>query len=92
MQMPRTLTFETFLASKIRTSFRSSKIARGGDEVFGQPLVRPRNAQAIAVHLARNYVALTGGLREEMSSLPGFKLRRISEWMTAVAILLKTVD
>ena len=49
-------------------------------------------AQAIAVHLARNYVALTGALREEMSSLPGFKLRRITEWMTAVAILLKTVD
>ena len=38
-------------------------------------------AQAIAVHLARNYVALTEALRGEISSLPGFKLRRITDWM-----------
>ena len=38
-------------------------------------------AQAIAVHLARNYVALTETLRGETSSLPGFKLRRITDWM-----------
>jgi AraC family transcriptional regulator len=38
-------------------------------------------AQAIAVHLARNYVALTEASRGEMSSLPGFKLRRITDWM-----------
>ena len=38
-------------------------------------------AQAIAVHLARNYVALTEALRGETSSLPGFKLRRITDWM-----------
>ncbi|HET7238839.1 MAG TPA: helix-turn-helix domain-containing protein, partial [Terrimicrobiaceae bacterium] len=39
-------------------------------------------AQAIAVHLARNYVALTGAPRgETTSSLPGFKLRRITDWM-----------
>jgi len=38
-------------------------------------------AQAIAVHLARNYVALTEALRGETPSLPGFKLRRITDWM-----------
>jgi len=38
-------------------------------------------AQAIAVHLARNYVALTEALHGETSSLLGFKLRRITDWM-----------
>jgi len=38
-------------------------------------------AQAIAVHLARNYIALTGDVRSETSGLPGFKLRRITDWM-----------
>jgi AraC-like DNA-binding protein len=40
-------------------------------------------AQAIAVHLARNYIALTESSRASASALPGFKLRRITEWMTA---------
>jgi AraC family transcriptional regulator len=38
-------------------------------------------AQAIAVHLARNYTALTEATRGETSSLPGFKLRRITDWI-----------
>jgi AraC family transcriptional regulator len=38
-------------------------------------------AQVIAVHLARNYSALTEAARGETSSLPGFKLRRITDWM-----------
>lgn len=38
-------------------------------------------AQAIAVHLARNYTALTDASRSEPSALPGFKLRRITDWM-----------
>jgi AraC family transcriptional regulator len=37
--------------------------------------------QAIAVHLARNYTALTEAVRGETSSLPGFKLRRVTDWM-----------
>jgi len=48
--------------------------------VASRPFVRGI-AQAIAVHLARNYVALTEALRGETSSLPGFKLRRITDWM-----------
>ena len=38
-------------------------------------------AQAIAVHLARNYTAVTGAARGETSSLPGFKLRRVTDWI-----------
>ena len=38
-------------------------------------------AQAIAIHLARNYTALTETVRGETSSLPGFKLRRVTDWM-----------
>jgi AraC family transcriptional regulator len=37
--------------------------------------------QAIAVHLARNYTALTEAAHGEASSLPGFKLRRVTDWM-----------
>jgi AraC family transcriptional regulator len=38
-------------------------------------------AQAIAIHLARNYAALTDAVRGETSALPGFKLRRVTDWM-----------
>jgi AraC family transcriptional regulator len=38
-------------------------------------------AQAIAVHLVRNYAARPVVLRGKKSSLPGFKLRRITDWM-----------
>jgi AraC family transcriptional regulator len=40
-------------------------------------------AQAIAVHLARHYTALTEKAAGETSALPGFKLRRITDWMAA---------
>jgi AraC family transcriptional regulator len=38
-------------------------------------------AQAIAVHLARNYTAFTEAVESETPSLPGFKLRRVTDWM-----------
>ena len=38
-------------------------------------------AQALAVHIAREYTALTESSRGGSSSLPGFKLRRITDWM-----------
>ena len=38
-------------------------------------------AQAIAVHLARNYCAFTEAVRGEGAALPGFKLRRVTDWM-----------
>jgi len=37
--------------------------------------------QAIAIHLARNYTAVTESARGETSALPGFKLRRVTDWM-----------
>jgi AraC family transcriptional regulator len=40
-------------------------------------------AQAIAIHLARNYTALTEAVRGEAPALPGFKLRRVTDWMAA---------
>jgi len=40
-------------------------------------------AQAIAVHLARNYAALSDDVHGATPSLPGFKLRRITDWMAA---------
>jgi AraC family transcriptional regulator len=47
------------------------------------PLVVQGLAQTIAVHLARNYAVPDGGARSESPSLPGHKLRRITEWMAA---------
>jgi AraC family transcriptional regulator len=38
-------------------------------------------AQALAVHLARKYTAVTEGAHGETSSLPGFRLRRVTDWM-----------
>ena len=39
-------------------------------------------AQAIAVHLARNYAELAKELHSGSPSLPGFKLRQITDWMS----------
>ncbi|MGD1032316.1 MAG: AraC family transcriptional regulator [Opitutaceae bacterium] len=38
-------------------------------------------AQAVAVHLARNYALLDPTMQGESPALPGYKLRRITEWM-----------
>lgn len=38
-------------------------------------------AQAIAVHLARNYTEVSEAAKGETSALPAFKLRRITDWM-----------
>lgn len=38
-------------------------------------------AQALAVHIAREYTVLTESSRTKSSALPGFKLRRITDWM-----------
>ena len=38
-------------------------------------------AQAIAVHLARNYADAAGESRSGSASLPGYKLRQITDWM-----------
>src|SRR5271165_7266060 len=38
-------------------------------------------AQAIAIHLARNYAGTDGESRRGSPSLPGYKLRQITGWM-----------
>lgn len=38
-------------------------------------------AQAIAVHLARNYSEVSATAKGETSALPAFKLRRVTDWM-----------
>lgn len=39
-------------------------------------------AQAISVYLVRNYAVVDESVHSSTPSLPGFKLRRITEWMT----------
>ena len=39
-------------------------------------------SQTMAVYLARNYTVLGEGSERENSALPGFKLRRVTDWMT----------
>ncbi|MBI2512282.1 MAG: helix-turn-helix transcriptional regulator [Opitutae bacterium] len=45
------------------------------------PLAVRGLAQALAVHLAREYTTLADDARGESAALPGFKLRRITDWM-----------
>src|ERR1017187_7779648 len=46
------------------------------------PLFVQGIAQTIAIHLARNYAELVKEPRSGSSSLPGYKLRQVTEWMT----------
>jgi len=46
------------------------------------PLLVQSIAQAIAVHLARNYAELASEPHTGSPSLPGFKLRQITDWMS----------
>ena len=45
------------------------------------PLFVQGLAQTIAIHLARNYAETVKELRSGSSSLPGFKLRQVTDWM-----------
>jgi AraC family transcriptional regulator len=45
------------------------------------PLFLQGIAQAIAIYLARNYVEMTKESKSGSPSLPGFKLRQITDWM-----------
>jgi len=46
------------------------------------PLFLQGIAQAIAIHLARNYAETVKEPRSGSPSLPGFRLRQITDWMT----------
>ena len=45
------------------------------------PLFLQGIAQAMAIHLARNYAETVNALRSRSPSLPGHKLRQITDWM-----------
>ncbi len=45
------------------------------------PLFLQGIAQAIAIHLARNYAEMDKASRRGSPSLPGYKLRQITDWM-----------
>ncbi len=54
------------------------------DELMGQqasPLFVQGIAQAIAIHLARNYAIQVEASHSGGSSLPGYKLQQITDWM-----------
>jgi AraC family transcriptional regulator len=46
------------------------------------PLLLQSIAQAIAIHLARNYAERPGDSPRGSPSLPGYKLKQITDWMT----------
>ena len=46
------------------------------------PLFLQGIAQAIAIHLARNYAEAVNASHGNSPSLPGYKLRQITDWMT----------
>jgi len=63
----------------------NSLVERLHEELIGQresPLFVQGLAQAIAVHLARNYAELVKKPRSRSPSLPGYKLQQITGWMS----------
>jgi AraC family transcriptional regulator len=69
---------DTFLAALLEELRGEISSARPTSPLFVQGV-----AQALAVHLARNYTGLTQDIQEYKGGLPGFKLRKITELMTA---------
>ena len=55
---------------------RTELMRREASELFVQGV-----AQAIAIHLARNYAELTHDRPSGSPSLPGYKLRQVTDWM-----------
>jgi AraC family transcriptional regulator len=68
--------FEDPLLVPLLQQLREAAARPAGSRLFVRGI-----AHAIAVHLARNYAVLTEAARGETSSLPGFKLRRVTDWM-----------
>src|SRR3981081_1958593 len=69
---------DTFLAALLEGLRGEVSSRRPASPLFVQGV-----AQALAVHLARNYTELTKDVREYKGGLPGFKLRKITELMAA---------
>ena len=69
---------DTFLAALLEGLRGEVSSGRPASPLFVQGV-----AQALAVHLARNYTELTKDVQEYKGGLPGFKLRKITELMAA---------
>jgi AraC family transcriptional regulator len=69
---------DTFLAALLEGLRREVSSRRPASPLFVQGV-----AQALAVHLARNYTELTKDVRVYKGGLPGFKLRKVTELMAA---------
>jgi len=69
---------DTFLAALLEELRGEVSSGRPASLLFVQGV-----AQALAVHLARNYTELTKDVQEYKGGLPGFRLRKITELMAA---------
>ncbi|SRR5260221_1995611 len=69
---------DAFLTALLEALRREVSSGRPASPLFVQGV-----AQALAVHLARNYAELTKDVREYKGGLPGFKLRKVAELMAA---------
>jgi len=69
---------DTFLAALLEGLRGEVSSGRPASPLFVQGV-----AQALAVHLARNYTELTKDVREYKGGLPAFKLRKTTELMAA---------
>ena len=69
---------DTFLAALLEGLRGEVSSGRPTSPLFVQGV-----AQALAVHLARNYAELTRDVREYKGGLPGFKLRKTTDLMAA---------
>lgn len=70
--------FEDPVLTSLLQRLREEATQRSASRLFVRGM-----AQAIAVHLARNYAALSDESAADRPALPGFKLRRITGWMAA---------
>jgi AraC family transcriptional regulator len=68
--------FNDVTLDSLMERLREELMRRQASAIFVQGI-----AQAIAIHLARNYSEITGGSHTPSSSLPGYKLRQITDWM-----------
>jgi AraC family transcriptional regulator len=62
----------------------NSLMERLRDELMrteASPLFVSAIAQAIAVHIARNYAEMVNDSRRGSPSLPGYKLKQVTDWM-----------
>jgi AraC family transcriptional regulator len=57
-------------------SLRAELMRRKASALFVQGI-----AQALAIHLARNYAEAVAGAGRGASSLPGYKLKQLTDWM-----------